>query len=436
MTRAADADNEKHGEAEKTCSDHWGKKCISLAWQNQCPSRVEFVWGVPKGMMHWALYKKYEHVTDVCCKTCMSGDICTIYPFACANNTKLRIKDGISFNRNDDEYMSAHLPLKGFVPTEIGNIGLRLEKRRSIHDEAPRMFIFTDAQDSFSGTVPTEIGLLGAAHAHFHLSALEPFELTPKGNRMSGTVPTEVGNLCQLAPFHLHLTGATLSGTIPTQIGNFANESCHLHLGYNRVSGTLPTQLGRLSQLFEFVELNDNSISGTIPTELGRMSRLEEVWLHSNRISGTLPTQLALLTSALDVRVAHNRLSGTTPSELVSLRAHAAHVDLGGNFFSGTLPSGLTSLSATLSEFGFLLPHSYATRDHHQPACITNAGDVGFNVECGDVRWPTACAGACWTQATIVPLYVLLVIASLLVLTASHACRAMRSASKKAVDLH
>ena len=92
--RRAEEEETSDGDAEKKCADHWGPSCISLSWQNQCPSRVEFVWGLPKEMIDWALHKKYEHVTDVCCKTCMSGDICTIYPFSCADNPQMRIADG------------------------------------------------------------------------------------------------------------------------------------------------------------------------------------------------------------------------------------------------------------------------------------------------------------------------------------------------------
>jgi hypothetical protein len=71
----------------------------------------------------------------------------------------------------------------------------------------------------------------------------------------------------------LHLDGQSYSGTIPTEIGLMTNLEYGLYLNKNSLVGTLPTQIGLLSDMLSDLVLSDNSLTGEIPSEV-RLSQI------------------------------------------------------------------------------------------------------------------------------------------------------------------
>lgn len=408
------------------CVDRWGAACRELAGQGFCDRSILTLVPETKGeeAMLAQATKKYKWVSDVCCHTCWSGDVCTAFPALCSSKPS-HLSHGIVINKesNDAKDDYHHLPLKGVVPTQLGNVD-------------NFVLLFTDPHvDRFSGTLPTQIGRFSNASLHLHLDSLDPLApLSDQGNRISGTLPTELGRLCQAShvDFHLHLTGSAVSGTIPTQIGRIKSESCHLHLGSTHISGTLPSELYQLTQLRRFLILNDGSISGTLPTQFANLANLSKIHLHGNRFSGSLPTELGTMTGVVDFRVARNRFSGTLPSELATIRTHAVHIDLTDNLLSGSLPYHFTTLSALKSDAG----HWFAGMiDDQEGACLLGVGDGEHTpmIECTNILWPTACAGACWKHAKSWPQIVLLLWC--MIDASYNACKAVRRKMKKNATL-
>jgi hypothetical protein len=396
-----------------------------------------------------------KRLFELCPKTC--GSLCPAFPVACTTDASLR-PTILSINWKYFISEAEHVPLKGFVPTQLGNLGGRLQAANlskikfrkpsrpwwqpRLHDDgdgdgdgegggfrstpvhlAARLtpdFLFdTDFFDSLSGTMPTEIGALGGANTHLHLDSVESLTLVKKSNRISGSLPTEIGRFCRSHALHLHGTGAPLSGSLPTQIGLWADHECHLHVGRARLSGTLPKELGTATQSYltscatcgMMLELSRNRISGTIGKGIGALKGLQYLWLDRNRISGTLPTELGMLASVIDLRVGSNLISGTIPSQLARL-PRLRYTQLANSRISGALPA----------QFSQLAPFVRGVRDRWVPQCpfyfqscpvISKAWlgleigwrtaddrlttcDVGKNVTCDSARWPAPCTRGCW----------------------------------------
>jgi len=91
------------------------------------------------------------------------------------------------------------------------------------------------------------------------------FSLWFDNNDFSGTIPSEIGLMTGLAS--LSMTNATVTGTIPSEIGQL-NELRRLWLYNNKLSGTIPSELGDKLQSLEVVELYDNDLTGAVPSNL------------------------------------------------------------------------------------------------------------------------------------------------------------------------
>ena len=90
---------------------------------------------------------------------------------------------------------------------------------------------------------------------------------------VNGTLPTELfTDSGQLES--LELTENSLSGTIPTEIG-LLTKLWMLNLQRNMLSGTIPTEIGKLTRVSS-VYLERNSLAGTLPTEIGRLKGLRQ----------------------------------------------------------------------------------------------------------------------------------------------------------------
>jgi len=66
----------------------------------------------------------------------------------------------------------------------------------------------------------------------------------------------------------LHLDGQSYTGTIPTEIGLMSNLEDGFYLSRNALTGTIPTQIGMLTELRSDFVLSDNSLTGSIPSQV------------------------------------------------------------------------------------------------------------------------------------------------------------------------
>ena len=114
---------------------------------------------------------------------------------------------------------------------------------------------------SFSGPVPSELGLLTRAveFARF------------QNNRLQGPIPSELGQLTALTR-GLNFEGNSLYGSIPSELGALTAFKQLFQLGSNDLSGSIPSQLGRLSKLTNSFELQGNSLCGSLPSEVAGLS--------------------------------------------------------------------------------------------------------------------------------------------------------------------
>eukprot|EP00301_Raphidiophrys_heterophryoidea_P019253 c4213_g1_i1.p1 GENE.c4213_g1_i1~~c4213_g1_i1.p1 ORF type:complete len:513 (-),score=111.46 c4213_g1_i1:52-1560(-) len=235
--------------------------------------------------------------------------------------------------------------------------------------------LFWLGYNTYSGTMPTEIGLM----QHIRLLALN-------SNRISGTIPTEIGLLSQLT--YLTLWWNDFEGTIPTQIAQLTlleqlyvaspafNGSLPSQFGllsnlrvlefgyYSRISPVIPSQYGLLSRLtiFEFDgAIRESNVATTIPSHIGLLTQLSKLIITGTGINGTIPTQLFQLTNLEFLTLSDNKLSGTV-SNLFGVLTQLTFLNLGYNSFQGTLPAQLARLtrlamlSITHNELSGFLP--------------------------------------------------------------------------------
>ena len=101
------------------------------------------------------------------------------------------------------------------------------------------------------------------------------------------------------------------TGTLPTEIGLLTRLYGPI-LKNNTFNGTLPTEIGLLTSL-DFLGLSSNTFSGTLPTEIGLLTRLYGLILKNNRFTGTLPTEIGLLTSLRGLGLSNNSFTGSVP---------------------------------------------------------------------------------------------------------------------------
>ncbi|KAL3795124.1 hypothetical protein HJC23_007352 [Cyclotella cryptica] len=195
--------------------------------------------------------------------------------------------------------------------------------------------------NQFSGTLPSEIGML---------TALEHFDVHSNG--FSGTLPTEIGKLTLLT--FLNFGYNSLRGKLPPEIGMLASLT-GLYASNNQLTGMIPSEIGNLVQL-SVLWLHDNHLSGPLPSEIGNLFQLTDLMLFDNHLSGPLPSEIGRLTSLTFLSVGPNNLNGTVPAEVGNL-SELWHLSVGVNNFTGTIPSEIGQLSKLtellLQENGF-----------------------------------------------------------------------------------
>lgn len=141
--------------------------------------------------------------------------------------------------------------------------------------------------DSISGTLSTEIGLL---------DNLEWFDLP--NAYLTGTLPTEIFNLTSLKGFTVPNNYVT--GRIPTGVGAWKRLTT-LDLSGNELEGSVPTEVGLLESL-EVLDLYGNDLTGSVPTELGVLKHLRRVDLRGNDgiTNETVPPELCGIVTLSD----------------------------------------------------------------------------------------------------------------------------------------
>ena len=92
-----------------------------------------------------------------------------------------------------------------------------------------------------------------------------------ENNSFNGTIPSDIGKLTKLRD--INLANNALTGTIPPEIGLLKNLT-ELDLANNTLTGTIPPEIGLLKNLTE-LDLANNALTGTIPSEIGLLKNLE-----------------------------------------------------------------------------------------------------------------------------------------------------------------
>ncbi|CAB9528801.1 leucine rich repeat [Seminavis robusta] len=150
------------------------------------------------------------------------------------------------------------------IPSEIGNLTelqlLRLHDWR-IHGALPselgkltKLVALDVSGNSIFGTLPHEL---------FALTYL--YSLLVGSNQLEGTLPLDLfTNLARLE--YLNMNGNHFSGTVPTEVG-LLSSLVKLELQNTSLSGTIPTELVALENMTSLA-IKNTSLSGSIPEEL------------------------------------------------------------------------------------------------------------------------------------------------------------------------
>jgi len=96
-------------------------------------------------------------------------------------------------------------------------------------------------------------------------------------NWLSGTLSSEIGQWPDSLRI-INLRQNHFTGSIPTEIGLLSGVS-ELYLQRNDFNGTIPTEIGNMESL-QRLFVSEGSVTGRIPSELGRVSGLGRFWIH------------------------------------------------------------------------------------------------------------------------------------------------------------
>ena len=138
-----------------------------------------------------------------------------------------------------------------------------------------------------SGTIPTTIATLSSlgkyvwgvtcqncTRAHPSVLVVEYFAVA--FNSFSGSIPSQLGSLGRLGE-------SVDCPSIHCQFGTSSAEKKLTHC---------------LSCAIEFINMRSSQVSGRIPTELGQLENLQTLLLEGNWLSGTIPQQLGNLVNS------------------------------------------------------------------------------------------------------------------------------------------
>ena len=218
--------------------------------------------------------------------------------------------------------------LSGSLPTEIGLLGSKSQAAGSSGKTGS--LTLNLAHNYFNSTIPQELAIL---------TGLETLDLAD--NAFFGPI-SHLTSLSNLKGLLLYQNG--LSGNLPETIDMLTSLSL-FEADNNKFTGNLVTELGALKNLKRLL-LDNNNFYGFIPSEIGGMEALEVLGLTSSRLTGTLPTELGMCSSLQHLWLYDNAFYGFIPSELGTLVTEGSLelVMLHENEFIGIVPEGLCSL--------------------------------------------------------------------------------------------
>ncbi len=249
--------------------------------------------------------------------------------------------------------------LSGTIPPEIGTLGalqeLQLGSPRLTGEIPPEIgnldnLRYLHLSDGLTGAIPPEIG---------NLQNLRYLDL--RGLSLTGAIPPETGNLQNLRTLqlwgyadaippeignlqnlrYLHLSGY-FNSAIPPELGNLQNLRYLYLLGYE-LTGAIPSELGNLQNL-RYLNLH-GGLTGAIPPEIGNLQNLRYLNLTLNDLAGAIPPEIGSLDGLDTLNLSHNDLAGPVPPEIGNLRNLLA-LDLHQNtLLSGRLPRELIGIS-------------------------------------------------------------------------------------------
>ncbi|KAK8986443.1 hypothetical protein V6N11_010000 [Hibiscus sabdariffa] len=232
-------------------------------------------------------------------------------------------------------------PLKGVLPTYIGNLSIILVK-----------FYASDCE--LKGNIPTEIG---------NLSSM--FSLSLGNNRLSGSIPTAIGGLRNLQGLYLssnqfrgpilesicglerldslYLSSNELHGPVLPCLGDMLSLR-HLSLGSNRLSSAIPSTLWNLKDILE-LDLSSNYLNNSQALDVGDLRSLLYLNLSRNLLTGDISSTIGGLLTLLSLDLSNNKLHGHIPESFGGLLS-VVFLDLSNNNLSGFIPKSLEKLSS------------------------------------------------------------------------------------------
>jgi hypothetical protein len=88
----------------------------------------------------------------------------------------------------------------------------------------------------------------------------------------------------------INMARQSFTGSIPAEIGLLSSLT-FIDIGENEVSGSIPDELYQLTNL-EHIYLHNNQMTGTLSEGIGNLQLLDALYLGSNNFSGPIPINI------------------------------------------------------------------------------------------------------------------------------------------------
>jgi Leucine-rich repeat (LRR) protein len=112
-----------------------------------------------------------------------------------------------------------------------------------------------------------------------------------------------------------HIAWCAFTGTIPTEVGLLTGLT-FFSIEQNHIDGTIPSEFGLLTDLTT-LNIGENDLDGPVPPEIGDLEDLQELVIQCNDLSGALPAELAQLDALTRLDASCNvNVCGCVPGDL------------------------------------------------------------------------------------------------------------------------